>query len=336
MKLAPIFGHHMVFAANKPILIWGQGKGEVTVRFAEFEQTVKAQNGMFFAAFRPMPYSGPHMLMVSSGDEEVILFDIFVGEVYLFAGQSNMQFKLGESNYPEYNYESNSALRLFSTRRMEAGEPFIPEDGWVTAKEDALAKWPALPYLTARRIAEQNPGIAVGIIACYQGASVIESWLPKGALKAAGIRLKKEDLHPDHTHEIYGAWNREGQLYDFALSQVKPYPLSGVIWYQGESDTTIAEAAVYTEELRTLIEIWRRDFGNPLLPFVVIQIADYDYPHDKEGWRALQAAQNALSGSMRNVSVVASADVCEHDDIHPKTKDKLAARVAAVLDNYLS
>ena len=47
MKLAPIFNHHMVFAANKPILIWGQGKGEITVRFAEFEQTVKAQNGVF-------------------------------------------------------------------------------------------------------------------------------------------------------------------------------------------------------------------------------------------------------------------------------------------------
>ncbi len=335
MKLAPIFNHHMVFAANKPILIWGQGKGEITIRFAEFEQTVKAQNGMFFAVFRPMPYSGPHMLMVSSEDEEIILFDIFVGEVYLFSGQSNMQFKLGESNFPQYDYESNTALRLFSTKRIEAGEPYTPEDGWVTAKEDALAKWPALPYLTARRIAEQNPGIAVGIIACYQGASVIESWLPKGALKAAGIHVKKEDLHPDHTHEIYGAWNKEGQLYDFALSQVKPYPLSGVIWYQGESDTTTAEAAVYTEELRTLIEIWRRDFGDPILPFVVVQIADYDFPYDKDGWRALQTAQNALSGSIRNVSVVASADVCEHDDIHPKSKEKLADRIAAILDGHI-
>lgn len=335
MKLVPIFNHHMVFAANKPILVWGQGKGEITVRFAEFEQTVKAQNGMFFAVFRPMPYSGPHILMVSEGDEEIILFDIFVGEVYLFAGQSNMQFKLGESNYPQYHYESNTALRLFSTRRAEAGEPYSPEDGWVTAKEDALEKWPAIPYLTARRIAEQNPGIAVGIVACYQGASVIESWLPKGALKAAGIHVKKEELHPDHTHELYGTWNKDGMLYDSLLSQVKPYPLSGIVWYQGESDTTTAEAAVYTDELSTLIDIWRRDFGNPLLPFVVVQIADYDMPYDEAGWRALQQAQNAISGRIRNVSVVASADVCEHDDIHPKSKEKLSHRIAAVLDGYI-
>jgi hypothetical protein len=51
--------------------------------------------------------------------------------------------------------------------------------------------------------------------------------------------------------------------------------------------------------------------------------------------RALQAAQDALSGSMKNVSVVKSSDVCEHDDIHPKTKDKLAARIAAILDGYI-
>ena len=49
----------------------------------------------------------------------------------------------------------------------------------------------------------------------------------------------------------------------------------------------------------------------------------------------MQAALTALSGSIRNVSVVASADVCEHDDIHPKTKDKLANRIAAVLDKYI-
>ena len=106
MKLAPIFNHHMVFAANKPILIWGQGKGEITVRFAEFEQTVTAQNGMFFAAFRPLPYSGPHMLMVSAEDEEIILFDIFVGEVLLLAGQSNIAFKLKSSSYPPEKYEN--------------------------------------------------------------------------------------------------------------------------------------------------------------------------------------------------------------------------------------
>ena len=142
-------------------------------------------------------------------------------------------------------------------------------------------------------------------------------------------------MHPDHFHDIYGVWNREGRLYDFALSQVRPYPLCGIVWYQGESDTSAAEAAVYTEELRTLVNIWRRDFGNPQLPFVVVQIADYDFPHDKAAWRALQAAQDALSGSMQNVSVVKSSDVCEHDDIHPKTKDKLAARIAAILDGYI-
>ena len=336
MKLAPIFNHHMIFAANNPILIWGQGDGEITVRFAEFEQTVKAQNGSFLVVFQPMPYSGPHTLTATSEDEEIILYDIFVGEVYLFAGQSNMQFKLGESNYPQSNYQSNTALRLFSTKRFKAGEPYSPDDGWITAKEDALENWPALPYLTVRNLSEQNPGIAIGIITCYQGASVIESWVPEGTFEAVGIHVKKEDLHPDHTDERFYDWNKAGQLYDFALSQVKPFSLSGIVWYQGESDTTLAEALVYTKELYALIELWRRDFNNTILPFIVIQIADYDFAYDKKGWTALQTAQNDISGRLPNVSVVASADVCEHDDIHPKTKDKLANRIAAVLSSYRS
>ena len=145
-----------------------------------------------------------------------------------------------------------------------------------------------------------------------------------------------QEKHDGRTYyKLREPWNKDGMLYDSLLSQVKPYPLSGIVWYQGESDTTSAEAAVYTDELRLMIDIWRRDFGNPLLPFVVVQIADYDFPYDKDAWRALQAAQDALSGSMKNVSVVKSSDVCEHDDIHPKTKDKLANRIAAILDGHI-
>ena len=335
MKLAPIFNHHMVVPANKPILIWGEAKSDVTVRFAEFERTVKPQNGMFLAMFRPLPYGGPHILCVEGDGDEVMLFDIHIGEVFLFAGQSNMQFKLGESNHPKDEYESNSALRLYSTSRTESGEPFTPADGWITAKADALEKWPAVPYLSARRFSEQNPGIAVGIIACYQGASVIESWVPAGAFEKAGIRLSKEDKHPDHFHEEYSAWNKDGHLYDFALSQIRPYPLSGVIWYQGESDTTPAEAAVYAEELRCLMNIWRRDFGAPALPFVIVQIADFESPYSEEGWSGVQAAQASLAAGDPNAAVVISADVCEKNDIHPPSKDKLSARIADALDTLV-
>ena len=338
MKLAPIFTHHAVLPANKPLPVWGEGRGNITVTLDDVSRTAAAKDGRFFVVLPPMPCGGPHMLSVTSDEEDgdILLFDIHAGLVCLYAGQSNMQFKLGVSNFPADAYENNSALRLYSTARIEAGEPFAPEDGWRTAKEDEIGRWPAIPSLTARRLSEQNPGIAVGVIACYQGASVIESWVPEGAFAQAGITLAPEDKHPDHAHEVYSAWNRDGHLYDFALSQVTPYPLSGIVWYQGESDTTSAEAAVYADELRVLINVWRRDFGDLLLPFVIVQIADFDNPHDADGWRALQAAQASVSGSIPRTAVVASADICEHDDIHPKSKEQLSMRIADALGRLLS
>lgn len=48
-----------------------------------------------------MPYSGPYTLTVSFETETVVLEDIYVGEVYLFAGQSNMEWKLRQTVTPD-------------------------------------------------------------------------------------------------------------------------------------------------------------------------------------------------------------------------------------------
>lgn len=84
---------------------------------------------------------------------------------------------------------------------------------------------------------------------------------------------------------------------------------------------------MYQDELKELIRIWRNDFGNISLPFVIVQIADYVCRPD-EAWKLVQKAQFDIQYSVKNVKTVVSADVCENDDIHPKTKDKLAARIA--------
>ncbi len=181
----------------------------------------------------------------------------------------------------------------------------------------------------------ENKNIAVGIIACYQGASVIESWVPACAFQRIGINIPVENKHIDHISEAYKEWNGEGVLYEYALSQVVPFALSAVIWYQGESDTSTAEAEVYMDELKELISIWRKDFKNLLLPFVVVQIANYDERAD-EAWSLVQNAQLNIQNALDNVKTVISADVCESDDIHPKTKDKLSDRIADELMRGIS
>jgi sialate O-acetylesterase len=134
--------------------------------------------------------------------------------------------------------------------------------------------------------------------------------------------------------EEFKAWNGDGMLYDYALSQVIPFSLSAVVWYQGESDTSEKEAIYYLDELSILINVWRNDFKDEKLPFVIIQISDFITRNDT-AWRGIQKAQYDIQFSLPFVKCVISSDVCENDNIHPPTKDKLSARVALALSDLI-
>ncbi len=165
MKLNIIFGSHMVFAAGLPIRMYGNGKGEAEISFASQTVKVSSDSEEWIYEFPAMEYGGPYELSFKSDEQQVVYDDIYVGEVYLFAGQSNMQFKLKESTASEDLYETCPSLRLYSTERIEKTDRFTPADGWVTAKKEDVGDWSALGYLASIGIAKSK-GIAVGAIVC--------------------------------------------------------------------------------------------------------------------------------------------------------------------------
>ena len=331
MQLNAIFSSGMVFAKDHPIRIYGTGEGRAEIVFAGIKQQIVSQNGEWFVEFHPMECGGPHELVLTTEGKEIVLNDIYVGEVYLFAGQSNMQFKIKQGQDDPAFCETNEMLRLFSPRCIEDTDFYKPEDGWVKAEKSMAPMWSALAHYTGIQLAKKK-NIAIGIIACYQGASVIESWVPKGVLEQNGIFVEQKDKGPSHYTEPYCAWNHNGQLYDHMISQVKPFSLTGVVWYQGESDTTVAEAKVYDKELAILIDTWRKDFIDPELPFVIIQIANYD-KRDDEGWHMIQQVQYDIQFTVPHVTTVISADACRSDDVHPPKKYALAQKLANALLN---
>lgn len=333
MNLNPIFAPNMILAKGLPIRIFGEGAGKAVICFAGFKKALTSESDKWVVEFPPMEYGGPYTLVAEFEDNRVVLENIYIGEVFLFAGQSNMQFKLKESNTPKALYYSNDKLRLYSTDRIEKTDFYIPKDGWVICEKEKIGNWSALAYLVGNEISKVND-IPVGVITCYQGASVIESWVPERTFEKANIEVPKDKKHMDHTLEEYAQWNRDGSLYSYALSQVFPYSVSAVVWYQGESDTTPEEGLVYCDELAELINAWRKAFHNKNLPFFVIQLADYILRAD-EGWRLVQKAQEEVSQKIHCVKTIFSADVCENDDIHPKTKIKLAKRISSAIQEEL-
>ena len=323
MKFSSIFTDHAVLAAHRPIRIFGEGVGNASVSIAGITMEVSSEDGRWCAEFPAMDYGGPYELKLESGAEVVTLFDIYIGEVFLFSGQSNMSFMLKESNTPISEYETLDNLRYFGPIHTEK------ECCWAKSEESSVGYWSAIAYIASRIIAKSKD-IAVGAICCSQGASVIESWVPCGAFSQRGIIVAPECKFADHFNKSNREWNRDGFLYEKMLTKVIPYSLTGVVWYQGESDVSVEEGEVYFDELSALIEIWRHDFCDKELPFVIVQLADF-FANNRPGWPIIQKAQAEVGEKTPFASTVICSDVCEKNEIHPESKYVLAERVAKAL-----
>lgn len=328
--LSPIFSDGAVFAANRPIRVFGEGMGRVAIDFLGMHREIEATEDRWCVEFDPRPYGGPYEMTVTLDGNTSVLRDLWMGEVLICSGQSNMGFRMIESkDYPEL-CEPCPSLRIFHAERVDKNGIFKPADGWKHCDTDEVIKnITAIGYETGLLLAKRT-GYAIGLISAAQGASVIQSWMPEGALEKIGLHFTDEELY--HSHFTHPLFNPSGCLYNTMFHPWIDYTVSGVIWYQGESNISPAESAKYKQMLAEMIRIWREDLRDPALPFTVIQIADYDKylnePQAYASWKAVQAAQLQIQDEVEDVVTVISADVCESDNIHPPTKKHVSARVA--------
>jgi len=328
MKKAAIFTDHLVLQANKPIRIFGTGEGTVDVRFDGETKTVTAQNGSWLVELAPRPYGGPFDMYFDLNGEKETVRDVYVGEVLLCSGQSNMSFLLRDEVTPPESYLNNSLVRHFAVARPEEEEnPLNDADGWVLCTKEGAGRWSALAYLMGVDL-QSRLGCAVGVVLCAQGASVIQTWMTKDSLSEPMFQIPVEQLFIDHVHPPF-FWNGVQDLYNRMLTPLIPFSFGAVQWYQGESNASHAECKVYHRMLAVMIELWRKVFMDDTLPFICVKIAD---TRTDEGWLGIQAAQEEAAMRIAGMKLVRSADVCEKEMIHPVTKGALARRM---VDAYL-
>ena len=319
LQLGEVFRDGAVLQHGKPIRIFGEARGTVTVEFAGETRTAEA-DGRFCVEFAPLPIGGTYLLKASCGAKTVIVRDILIGEVVLFSGQSNIQFRMNEEVTPPSDYVTDDLLRIFVSARPERHEPLTPADGWVKANPANIGHWSALAYLTGLAI-RRAKNCPVGVIACSQGASCVQAWIDDRRFTGdlAGLAA--------HTNSVASyVWNDAGYLYHYMLKKLLPLSLGSVVWYQGESNTRVNEAENYSVTFDLMVRSWREDFADPALPFIVVQLPHYA-PRKDDFWPTVQASQMDAPNRNENLWTVVSADLCEDDNIHPPTKWKLAARI---------
>jgi sialate O-acetylesterase len=353
VRLAGIFGDHMVVQMGREVPVWGWADpGErVTVYFNDFQvETTGGSDGRWMVKVGPFGVGGPYDMLVA-GSNTLRLTDVMVGEVWLCSGQSNMAMEVRHSKDAEEEMaaSANQNLRQFFVPRKKAGTPqdtLARPSQWQIAGPETVGPWTAVGYFFARDL-QQRLGVPVGIINCAWGGTVIEAWTSREALDA-NPKTKEVfenwpsynddeswlgDQYKRHLEEVEKAkaegqeppvyFNQPTVLFNGMVAPVIPYAIRGATWYQGESNAY--RAYQYRDLLPTMITDWRARFGVGEFPFLVVQLANFNA--GDEVWPELREAQ-ALATSLPNTALAVADDVGEAEDIHPKDKQTVGLRLA--------
>lgn len=180
VRLAGVFGDHMVLQRDAAVPVWGWAKPESQITVAVGQQSASAkadQNGKWIVKLEAMKAGGPLEMKVT-GDGEVVVEDILVGEVWLCSGQSNMAMTVSRAkDFPQEKANSNlPMIRHFKTAAHATGE--MQEDcegAWVVCSPDSVGSFTATGFFFGREI-HQALDVPVGLVNSSWGGTDVASW----------------------------------------------------------------------------------------------------------------------------------------------------------------
>ena len=207
LKLPKIFSDHMVLQRDADIRFWGWADEgtEVTIQLTNASQTTKADNNGRWEALLPAQKAGgPFSVEISTDEETITIEDVYIGDVWLAGGQSNMEWQIGD-NINNMEAELNDAdypeIRFIKVAHDIAAKPLKdlkhPAE-WKPANKKNAENFSAVAWFFAKRN-HLEKDVPVGIIDDNWGGTPAESWAPaKRLLTVEGYQESAAKmLNPD-------------------------------------------------------------------------------------------------------------------------------------------
>ena len=333
IKVASVLGDNMVLQRNAEIKIWGKAKAgeKLTVKAdwtAGLVITTCNEKGDWMVKLKTKDAGGPYTITIASPKEKVALKNIFLGEVWLCSGQSNMEMPMAGFGDSPINGSNdfmldadNDNIRLYRVAKAVSAVPVDTCTGkWSISNAETASGFSAVGYLYARLL-QQRLKIPVGVICSSWGGSAIEAWMSHETI------LPFTEAYKRTTQEKSAIHQRASNLYNGMISPLINYAIKGAIWYQGESN--IGNYKEYAALQAGMVANWRKDFGVGEFPFYFVQIAPYWYNNSKAINSALQRDEQLKSVSLiPNSGMACTIDIGEEKNIHPAEKSTVAKRLA--------
>jgi sialate O-acetylesterase len=331
-----VFSDHMVLQQNAVIKVWGTADAgqKILVKFDQQSQECAASaDGAWTAEIKTPAAGGPFQLEVSAvgGDAKILFEDILVGEVWICSGQSNMEWSVAGSAFPEREIDAAkdyARIRLFRVDHNPSLEPVKEISravGWDVCNPETVKDFSAVAYQFAKRLHDEL-GVPVGLIQSTWGGTPCESWISYDAMERT--ESLKELLQHWREVENQMSPHRPANLYNGMIAPLQGVAFQGAIWYQGESN--VGRGAQYRTLFPLMIEDWRAKLaGGRSFPFYFVEIAPYNYG-DRDPIAAPEVwdAQLYTMREVENTGMVVISDIGNVKDIHPRNKHDVGARLA--------
>jgi sialate O-acetylesterase len=369
VRLPNCFSDRMVLQREQVVPVWGWADPgeEVTLSLGPKQvQTTADASGEWRAELGQMLAGGPYEMVVR-GSNEIRFTDVLVGEVWMCAGQSNMERSValewdGEKEVVTTTYPT---IRLFKTGQALAGKPREEMRGsWTVAEPAQTQEFSALGFYFGRHLRNELD-VPIGLIQCTWDGSSLYAWSPRATIeevwKPKHIERVEQDLvESASAMEVYrqsfNLWveaaadaEAKGEalpappemprdwrydqgtlcrLWNGMVAPWVPYGIRGVIWHQGEAD---ANRSVFSLGLfPALIRGWRAAWGQGDFPFLFVQLNNFLSETSGEQhsrWAEFREEQ-ARGLSEPNTAMVVTLDIGDPHNIHPKNKKEVAKRLA--------
>ena len=346
VRLPHMISDNMVIQQQTEVRLWGWDKPgkKVTVTTSWTGQTVTAttdRNGRWLVKVRTPKASFEPQTITFDDGETTTVSNVLVGEVWVCAGQSNMEMPVkGFGNCPVEDHNEVildaasseragwgvRSLKIPSSMRME------PQDDadcqWQVCSPQTVGEFSATGYFFARLLS-RSLGIPVGIIEANKGGTRVESWLTKE-------NLQKHTTEPTDSMGIVNfkpEWDYQRALLwgNGTFNPILNYTVKGIVFYQGCSNVG-DPGNQYSERLKLLVEQWRGQFGLGEIPFYFVEIAPFHYDDvNADNGARLREQQFRAQQIIPNSSLVCTNDLVypyETTQIHPAQKRQVGERLA--------
>ena len=342
VTLPYVMGNNMILQQQTEARLWGKTTAKevkVTTSWDNHVYTAKAsKNGDFIVKVKTPKASYTPLSITFDDGDRLTLSNILAGEVWVCAGQSNMEMPVkGFGNCPVegYNdavvtaneYKGVHYVKIPSVMRVEPQWNSEPTE-WKEVSPQTVGEASATGYFFAQ-VLNKTLDVPIGLIMANKGGTRVESWLTKENLKkytkeptdSAGIVAFK----PEWDYHRAMLWGNG------TFNPILNYTVRGIIYYQGCSNVG-DPGDQYSERMKILVDQWRGQFGLGEIPFYFVEIAPYHYDNvNADNGARLREQQYKAAQIIPNSGLVCTNDLVypyEPAQIHPAQKKPVGQRLA--------